>query len=362
MKIAFLGFKNSFSFDHIGGTDSIVRRMALRLAELGDETGLISYGCSQNTCQRLTERIKISKFKTLSDSLEALKQQYEHVITVYLKPADRLAYAMFRKSQQHGMRFHRFYMDWNESPLKRRLLFAEARLFPFNGYLFCVSPRIYRGVSKWAPCSTLFLPPVSGTYFCNPEDKPYNRKLRITYAGRLDPGKGTGRAIEVFRRLRGHPDIQTRLYGFAWSHKPETVQLHERLLSAPDIIYEPSDFQGWTPEVDENLRQMLRQTDILLLPYRKLSSTVDTPLLLLEGMANLCAIITPPLGDLQETYGASDFNLKHEWDTDSVVNLIENARLHLAAEKQRLLLRNTSLQFDAKSVTERFRSLLLGSS
>ena len=359
MKIAFFGLRNSFDADHIGGMDSIVRRTALRLAEQGDEVALVLYGCAESTSRRLSEGIEIQKLQTLADALRVLEEQYDHVVTIYLKPRDRLAYARFRKSHEESVRFHHLYSGWNESRLKRELLFAEARLFPFNGCVFCVSPRIYLYVSKWARRAELLLPPVSNSYFCNSEDKPDDGILRITYAGRLDPEKGTSEAVEVFRRLAGRANIAARVCGFVWSHNPEAIGLHKSLLADPDIVYEPVMYQAWTPEVDENLIQLLRQTDILLLPYRKLSSTVDTPLLLLEGMANLCAVITPSLGDLHETYGHSDFNLRGAWNMGAALELIEHARPNLAAERERLVRRNASLGFDTISVTQRFRRLLL---
>ncbi len=350
MKIAFFGLENSFDYHHIGGTDSIVRRLALCLAACGDEVGLVFYGCAETDHGSIQPGICVSRHQQLSSALDDLRANYDHVVSIYVKSADRIMFARFRKKYARQMLFHRFYMDWHESRLKRTLLFAEARVCPFNGYLFCVSPRLHRFVSSWSPRSVLLLPPVPGPYFCRPDDKPSSEKVRITYAGRLDPGKGTGAAVDVFRHLAGRPHIEARVCGFAWSHKPETMHLHERLLSDPDIIYEPSEFQGWSPEVDNNLMQVLRHTDILLLPYRKLSSTVDTPLLLVEGMANLCTIITPPLGDLHGTYGPSDFNLYDGWDTDVILKLIKNAPARLQKERRRIFQQNAALDFSTESV------------
>ena len=207
-----------------------------------------------------------------------------------------------------------------------------------------------------APRARLLLPPVPESYFCRPQDKPSADKLRISFAGRVDPGKGAGRVIEVFERLAAREDIELRLCGFCLSQQPETVALHERLLANPNIRYEPAEHKAWTPEVDDGLCRLLRETDILLLPYVKLSSTVDTPLLLLEGMANLCAIVTPPLGDLHATYGESEFNLPGSWSVERVVELIDGARPRLAAERQRLATHCLELGFDVNRATDIFRS------
>jgi len=359
MKIVFIGFKDSFDYNHIGGTDSIVRRLANELANLGDSVHFVHYGATTNKGCCIDQKICLKYFKTFSEALKYLKSiECGHVVSIYLKCQDRLHFARFRRSQKERFRFHHIYSGWNDLRLKRELLFAEARCFPFDGKLFCLSQRIYTCVSKWSKSAELLLPPVPESYFCNPEDKPEDGKLRITYAGRLDPGKGTSEAVDVFRHLAGWPNIETRVCGFAWSHRHETIQMHETLLVDPNIVYEPVYYERWSPKTDENLMHILRDTDILLLPYRKLSSTVDTPVLLLEGMANLCAIITPPLGDLHKTYGYSEFNLCDGWSTDTVVKLIENARSHLGSERHRLMQRNAFLGFEVNSAVTRFRKLL----
>ena len=359
-RIAFFALSQSFDLDQIGGTDSIVRRLARRLAERGDDVGLVQYGCPAPVGARRDDGIEVLKRPTFGEALEALAAQYDHVVTIYLKPRDRIAYARFRRSHGRRLTFHHVYLGWHERALKRRLLFAEARLAPFNGYLFCVSPRIHRHVSRWASRAELLLPPVPEGYFCQPGDKCDDNKVRVTYAGRVDAGKGTLEAVEVMRRLAGRPDVEARICGFAWSHKPQTVRLHESLLNDPAVAYEAVEYRGWSVDLENAFMRRLRETDVLLLPYRKLSSTVDTPLLLLEGMASLCAVIAPRLGDLHDLYGPSPFNLSGGWSTEAVVGLIERARPHLAAERQRLAQRSRALSFDTESVAARFRSALLG--
>lgn len=361
MRIAFWGRDKSFDFNHIGGMESLVRRLGLSLARLGDQVEFVYYAAQEEKYDSLSEGIKLSYFKNFKDSLDYIVSlKCDHVISIYLTPRDRLTYAHFRKTHKDKVKFHHIYSSWNKSRIKRELLFAEARIFPFNGTLFCISPRIQKYVSRWAPHSTLLLPPVPQSYFCQPNDKPADGKLRVTFAGRVDPGKGTDRAADVLGRIGKNMNVEARLYGFAWSHRPQTIELHGQLLANHDIDYISTEYKSWSPKADENLCNILRETDILLLPYEKLSSTVDTPLLLLEGMANLCAVITPPLGDLHDTYGNSKFLLQGVWDTGKVVKLIGCASELLPAERKRLVLQNNQLGFNAKTVTENFRNHLLG--
>ncbi len=355
MQIAFFGLKNSFDFYHIGGMDSLARRLAIGLAELGDQVEFVHYGAGQEKTEQHRGGITIHHFKKFNDALKHLvASECDHVVSIYLRPRDRLTYARFRRTHGRSIRFHCIYSCWHELRFRRELFFAEARLFPFNGTLFCVSPRIHRYVSQWASHAALLLPPVPESYFCRPEEKNSNNKLRLTYAGRVDPGKGTERAVDVFERLGARKDVEARLCGFAWSHRKETVELHERLLANPNIRYEPVEYKSWSPEVDENFCRLLKEADILLLPYEKLSSTIDTPLLLLEAMASLCAVITPHLGDLHATYGPSEFNLSEGWSTDAVIELIHRMREGLLVERERLARRNQALVFNTSGAVELF--------
>ena len=339
--------------------DSLTRRIAQQISTEGDVVEFVQYGSSKNEITITQENIRQSYHTSFDKALKHIKDiQCEHVISIYIKPADRLKYSSFRKRENCSIKFHHVYSSWNESRIKRELLFAEARLFPYNGCLFCVSPRIYNYVSNWSQQSVLLLPPVPKSYFCTPEDKQINTKLRITYAGRVDTGKGTMQAVEVFHKLSSQKNVESKILGFAWDHKPETIKLHNNLLADPNITYEPASFDLWSPTVEQNMCNALLNTDILLLPYYKLSSTVDTPLLLLEGLASLCIVITPNLGNLQEIFGKSKFNLVENFGTESIIKLIKHADKYIEKERNRIYQQTSSLKFDTKSTSKIFRDSL----
>lgn len=358
MKVAFFGLAGSFDFNQIGGMDSLVRRLAFQLADRGDCADFLHYGIEKDLGRRVHENIQIRHFPSMPDVFETIGGTYDHVVTIYLRPKDRFAYARFRKAQRKSTAFHHIYATWPESHWKRCLLFAEARLWPYNGCLFGISPRIQRYVSRWARRTALLLPPAPRDYFLSPTDKPGGDRLRVAYVGRLDPGKGTPEAIEVLRCLGRRSDVHARLLGFAWRHRPETVRLHQALLAQTEVTYEPAEYEKWTPQVEDHLRLVLRETDVLLLPYRRLSSTVDTPLLLLEGMASLCAVMTPPLGDMPSIYGCDDFLLRTDWSPEQIAERILRLRPRLPDERRRLHGWNEESAFDADRVAERFRSAL----
>ncbi|NQT32331.1 MAG: glycosyltransferase [Candidatus Omnitrophica bacterium] len=363
MKIVFFGFDGSFDYYQIGGMDSIMRRLALSMREAGDEVSFVHYGAKEDKTVKINENFYLRYFRNIRTACEYLvESDAEHIVSVYISPKDRYFYARFRTLREEKSRFHHIYSVWSESPLKRKLLFSEAKIFPYNGSLFCLSPRIYRYVSKWAHNAELIFPPVPDSYFCDIADKSIAETLHITYVGRIDPRKGAPDAAKLFKKLSKIRGIETGIYGYAWEHSSAALRLQEDLLSDGDINYEQADYRDWSLEEESKLIKVLKNTDVLLLPYRRLSSSVDTPLLLLEGMAGLCSIITPALGDLHDTYGSSYFNMPGGWSSKEAIMRIKSAKEHVQQDRKRLVDQNAHLKFSTENVTRKFRECLVGRS
>ena len=111
--------------------------------------------------------------------------------------------------------------------------------------------------------------------------------------------------------------------------------------------------------MEEALKAGLRKTDILVLPYKGgLQSTIDMPMLLLEGMASLCAVITRPYGDIPSIYGESDFLLTGNGNLAEVADLFNGISLKLDKERRRLFEQNRRLNFEATNTAQRFKLFL----
>lgn len=354
MMIAVFGRHSSFDYYHIGGVDSFARRLGCELARRGEQVDFVHFDAPEQRQEDTPEGIRLRYCRTLRDGLQALAGRYDHVVTIYVPPRQRLAYARFRYREAKRTRFHLLYAGWPESRVKRELLFLESRLAPYNGYLFCVSPRQQRYVSKWSKRAILLLPPVPEDYFLRPEEKPAHDRLRIVYMGRVDPGKGIATATALFKHLQKSGELEARIYGYPWKHDPESMRLHNQLLAQDDVLYEPTDFTGYSPTLDAKVHEILRETDVLFLPYDKLSSTIDTPLLLLEGMAHLCAVVTRPLGSIPEIYGTTKWMLDDLTDHCRVERLFRELAEGLAEERQRLVKRNQELKFGVRDVVDQF--------
>ena len=359
MKIAFFGLYESFDYYRIGGTDSIARRLAVELRARGEQVEFVHFGAP--TCREETapESIALRYYQAFDESLKALANQCDHIITIYVPPKYHLAYARFRWKTKSRARFHFLYSVWPSSRAKRRLLSAELRIAPYNGHLLCISPRLCRSVSQWADRAMLLLPPVPQNYFLTPEEKPVADRLRITYVGRLDPGKGAREAFSFFKYLRHHrPTIQTRICGYPWAHRAETMRLHQELAAQDVVEFEPTEVGRYSSIADTNVRRILRQTDVLFLPYKKLNSTIDTPLLILEGMASLCVVITRPLGDLPELYGTEAFMLQDMLDYSGLLKMLVSLQERIAFERQRLAQRVLTQRFSTREVVDKLLEVL----
>jgi len=82
----------------------------------------------------------------------------------------------------------------------------------------------------------------------------------------------------------------------------------------------------------------LRDTDILVLPYRSMAGTIDPPLLLLEAMAAGCACLTCPVGNVAEIYGESPFIIRGNFvpQTMDMVQAVLSDQTVLERERERV--------------------------
>jgi glycosyltransferase involved in cell wall biosynthesis len=346
MKIAFFGTHLSFDYFKIGGVESFGRRLATTLVKKGHQADFLVYGGPTSRSQTVGPGINFQ------EGCAALRKNYEHVLTMHLLAPDRLRYLSFRQRNCHRLRFHKIYFSWTDSPIRRQAEFLDARLLPYNGRLFCISRRQFDYVSRWSDRAVLLLPPVSEPYFIPPENKPNHDKLKITYIGRTESAKGVEEVINLFTKLM-NSSVRTEIHGFHHGSQKSSVQIHEWLKVQKDISYFHTPFEGYSEEMEDNLIRTLKDTDILLLPYVKLSSTIDSPMLLLEGMASLCTVIAPAEGSIPFIYGSSPFLYDDNQDLADIVNWAQASPRHLADERKRIFQRNTDLDFRAPRVAAR---------
>lgn len=361
MKTSFFGLHGTFDFFQIGGTDSFFQRFALELSNSGHKIAFVHYGCEQDSMQQPVPGITVHRYVCFDDALEHLSQKAECVLVNAVHRKDRLRFIRFRKANKNEIKFYFVASVFSESWIRRNLYLLEASLYPYNGGVLCMSPRLVKACRIRRNKAKLLLPPVPKQYYVRPEDKPHRNKLVITYMGRTVPGKGVDEAVEVFKQLRGEPNIETQVCGYVWPDNREDHSIHNWLLTQNDIKYVREKYKAWSPEVEKRAAQILRNTDILILPYKRLSSTIDMPLLLLEGMAANCCVITKPLGDIPAVYGDSPFILPQQDFVHRAVELIKQAKNShnmLEEERKRIATQTAKWDFCTSSVTKKLLKFL----
>lgn len=351
-RIAFWGLEGAFDYHRVGGMDALARRLGSALAARGAAVTFVHFGGQERT-EETGDGIALRYCATFAGGLAALAAEgCDHVVTFYVPPRHRAAYARFRRRQGRRTRFHLLQAGWRASRLRRSLALLDARLAPYNGCLFCLSPRLQRAAAQWCARAVLLLPPVPGDYCLDPRGKPAHDRMRVAYVGRVDPGKGTQAALVLFRRLERAGGFETCIYGYPWRHSCEGMRLHQELMAQDEVAYVPAEYEQHEA-AEVGLRAALRETDVLYLPYARLNSTIDTPLVLLEGMAHLCGVVTRPLGSLPEVYGTARWMVDDLSDLGRVEHVLHALAGGLGEERVRLAGRVRELGCDTQSVAER---------
>lgn len=356
MKIAFFGLKQAFNYYQIGGTESFVRRLAIKMVQQQScRVDYILYGTNETKEIEIFPNLRLRYFERFEDAISAISGNYDHIMTTYLLPKHRFKYASSRGKNKKSSLFHLVYFGWPDSLVKRKLYFGEARLCPYNGKLFCISQRQYEYVKGWAENVVYILPPVPEDYFLRPEDKPKNDKIKLTFLGRIDLGKGIEEVIHLFKALRGNSRFECAIHGIHLPEDKRSLEIHNRLKQQTNIKYIDVDRQNYSPGGEEMVKNVLKETDIFIQPYQRLSSTIDTPVLLLEAMASLCAVITKPFGNIPDIYGKSNFLIPEKNSFIHTLNLLRNLSVDmLSKERERIYEQNLKLNFRSENIANIF--------
>lgn len=354
-RIAFFGTDRAMNYHQVGGTNSLVRRLASWLAESGfvAAADYVLYGCASSYREEHSPTLGSVYCRTITEAF-AILEKYDHVVTLYVLPRDRVRFALFRRRLGRHIAFHIIYPSWPESRWKRWLMFADTRLAPLTGCAFGVSLRLVSRLSRWNRRSALLLPPVPAHYFLRREEKPLRDRLSVCYIGRLDNGKGVPEALELFDALSDTNGLRLTVCGLHWPHDPTSNATHARLVADRRLRYVQVPWESDWRMAEALVGQLLREADILVQPYRTLSSTIDTPLLVLEAMASLVAVITKPYGNIPDVYGMGRCLVRPARWVSVAEELVRTAAEWLPAEVDRLAERREELSFDVASVGTHF--------
>ena len=357
LRIAFWGHKDYADFYGIGGMQSYSRRLAQELANSGCKVDYVVSGASKPEEINVTPNLKIKYFRTFKDSYDYMaSRSYQHVIRTWFPRGDRAKFLLSVYRKRRGWtRFHYIAFVVPDRRIKRILMSIEAKLASRNGRIICVSHRQYEMAKKSGQPPFLLLPPVPGDYFLTPSQKTINGKVKIAFLGVLHPDKGVAETILLFERLQDNPRFDCAIYAIHNPHNERSLELHNRLTRQKTIKYIALDSRKYSVDAESVVKKVLQETDIFVQPYQKLVNTVDTPLLLLEAMASLCAVLTTPLGSIPDIYGESRFLINQEGFVASAMELLQSLSFDdLRGERGRIYTRNKRLGFSSSEIAAKF--------
>jgi len=362
MKVAFFGLYDAFNYFRIGGGDSYLRRLnhALLDNDRDLEIAWVTYNAKDFSIVQPRDRLTLLNFPSLDEALKHLcAKGYAHVINVYALPKDRWKIARFRRQNPH-IAFHILMWSYPDSAIKRFLKFSELLLQPYNGYVFCASPRLYNLAHKFSSNAVYLPPPVPDEYFLSPDQKDIGDPPRIAYIGRIDPRKGIDDAATLLSILNKRSIGKCAIYGFYIDSDPNAVKCRKRLLTMKEVPYIETPRNQYSGEEDK-LRQLLHQLDVLILPYKTLDSTIDIPLLLVEAMAALVVVVTRPIGDIPRIYGESPFIIRDSDFIKGALNALDKDLVFQIIQERERIYDNTDRScFHVERVVDRWLRYVTG--
>lgn len=360
MRICVFGIDQSFGLDRIGGTDSFFRRLAGQWRRRELPVSFVHYRCAKENHRQGWAGIESHEYVEFEQALKHLENEADVVLVNTLHRNHRIAFGCFRRRWRARKKFFIVYSLFREQPLWRQVHFLESIVYPYSHGTLCMSPRLTRSLGRWCRQADLVWPPVAQAFYCPPQSKPPSAsgQLRVTYIGRTEPGKGIDQVIAILQTFKDKPRIQLTVHGYHFPGDDEAVRRHRWLADQGWLDYRHHDIQSWSPDLEQQLAHTLHHTDILLLPYSRLSSSIDTPLLLIEGMAASCCILTRPFGDIPAVYGQSPLLVKDAGFVESATALIASADQWIEQERERVFAQAKALAFDETTVAGQVLQLI----
>jgi|GEM_PF-1021978 len=364
-RIVFIGSQSFADFYGVGGMQSYIRRLGFELARRDYKVDYLVYGTQQEQEIIPVHGIRVKHLCSLADALtEFSSGNYSDIVRVWMTRRERLKFARYilstrvLSSKGTSWKIHSIWFIVPDLLCKRLLTMLEGLIISRRGRLFCVSHRQWRMIRKWTHKACLLLPPVPKEFFLQPGEKSFRWPLKVTFLGVLHPDKGIEEVIELFTRLRGNPRFDCSIYAMFNPKVPAQVRLHELLLGQRGLKYVSMEQRKWSVELEKWVQRVLAETDIFVHPLKSLQNTVDTPLLLLEAMASLCAVLTTPIGSIPEIYGKeSPFLIPHSNFVERAAAFLKGlSKEDLLKERMRIYRRNKELGFSQAEVTDRFES------
>jgi glycosyltransferase involved in cell wall biosynthesis len=288
-RLIFFNYLDTITPHRVGGLDTTARAFADVARAAGFEVVYVSYGWSPEEQTTTDHDVRVGSFQ---DALDVLDQLGHVIVSFYIERRNRIQFACFRRRNRKTLRFVFFVSVWNPDRIKRLLGITEL-LYPFNGGAYGASERLVNLARRFDRKASLLCPLTRSEAAAGSPPKAPDAPIRLSFAGRFDKRKGLMHAIDVMKATHAQIDCSCEISGYFWPNDPDEAEIRAAFAANPYIDVWETDVNEWSKATEQRLEAQLDAADVMLLPYKKLSSTVDTPLLVLEAMSKRCVVYMP---------------------------------------------------------------------
>ena len=360
MKLGFYAYYKSFDFFRIGGTDSVIRRLSFGLIKIKENIQIkyILYGFKNETI-RVNDNLELIYIKNFQHSLLYIKdEKFDHIINSWLLRKDRRIFHSFAKKNFNSTKFHYLIFFYPNTIFKKIMKFYELILLRTNGKNFVVSQRQKKLLNPFDKNLSIINPPVDKSYFLE-NINTQNKKIKISFLGRIDPRKGIDKVINIFQQIQHLNLFELNIHGIHIPDDKEAVKIHNWLMNQKKINYFQVEREKFSNKIDKMVVNVLRDTDIFIQPYKNLDSTVDTPLLIIESLACNCIVLSSKLQSVENINGDSDYLLDYEQFEVKAVEILSSLTIEkINIEKKRIFSKRNELldAYESINVAKEFLS------
>jgi glycosyltransferase involved in cell wall biosynthesis len=314
MKFIFVGSEKQLYLGKIGGIENIIVELASGLVQGGHQVQFFI-----QSSESLTQSVFCSSYaiKEVVGSKREIRQLMLHSKPDY--------FLLLESLFQNPLFFIRFYFKSKiEDFLLVKMIFTypaikgnrflekiKYRFFIDSAIVF--SKRLASDLqNNWNGKVFTMFPPISPKY-SHLKNRSYGEKIRIGYVGRLSLDKGTHIIKEIMDKL---DDEKYEFFIFGYYSEEQNPKFHLKNKNIHLEIKEQSAH-------NISIKAPLEKIDILVLPYQSLDSkTVDTPILILEGLSAGCIVVTSNLESIREIHPAIRL-VDNYSDSESFINEIK---------------------------------------
>lgn len=315
MKFIFVGSEKQLILNKIGGIENIIAELSLGLIRNSHEVEFLIHSRKKIYPSAFSRQHGINEIigskRTIRKTILESKADYFLLLeSLFQSPLFLLRF--YLKSKMKNINVVKIIFTYPSIKGNKLLEKFKFRFVIHSTIVF--SKRLSNDLEKfWDGEIITMLPPVSNNYF-QLKNGNKNEKITIGFVGRLSSDKG----IYIFKDIIDELDerkFKFIISGYYSSNEQASINIH-----GDNIQFEIIDQSN----SENSIIAPLKDIDILVLPYQSLNSkTVDTPLLILEGLTAGCVVVTSNLESLRAIHPAirliDNFN-----NAESFIHVINN--------------------------------------